>query len=417
MNPRNPDHHDSRPGPSHNPWLGRGPRSVALVAPLVVLAIVLANDAFVISQKGFLHPPENLFRAFGPLTGDHFRYIEMARENDALDEHTLERADPDWARRAPWRYRILTPTLARTLIRAGVDPDAAFYLISQIGLVVFLLALYWSLIARGFDWTLALLGIALVGLTPGAVRWYAFQYWMTDPLALASIAIGMLAIHTQRWGLLVLVSLAAAANRETIVVLFPYLFLYELRAADSGGPGRAAIRTAVLGFAPLCVWLAVHSNVDAAPAPSAWETVASVSSWRALNPGHQLYFATIGSFGALLPLLMLPKRHGRDERSFVPDVAFVALIYASLAFATNTDRLLAYALPALLPLALESLRNFQRTTRLPMLAVAVPVLCVQLVFYLRRQLDVTTLEPFDAVTAGAVAAFIAGCWLVRNVRS
>jgi hypothetical protein len=156
----------------------------------------------------------------------------------------------------------------------------------------------------------------------------------------------------------------------------------------------------------------VYTTVDAVPAPSAWETVASVSSWRAQIPGHQLYFATIGSFGVLLPLLMLPMRQTRDWRASIPDVAFIALIYASLAFATNTDRLLAYALPALLPLALRRLRDFQRATRLPMLALAIPVLCVQLVFYLRRQLDVTTLEPFDAVTAGAVTIFIAGCWIV-----
>ena len=87
-----------------------------------------------------------------------------------------------------------------------------------------------------------------------------------------------------------------------------------------------------------------------------------------------------------------------------------------LAFATNTDRLLVYALPALLPLALDSLRGFQRATRLPTLALAVPLLCVQLIFYLRRQLDVTTLEPFDAITTAAVAAFIAACWLARSAR-
>ena len=64
---------------------------------LVALFAVALNDAYVVADRGFLHPPERLFSDFSnPTVGDHFRYRDMALPAEA-------RAERDWARQAPWR--------------------------------------------------------------------------------------------------------------------------------------------------------------------------------------------------------------------------------------------------------------------------------------------------------------------------
>jgi hypothetical protein len=71
----------------------------------------------------------------------------------------------------------------------------------------------------------------------------------------------------------------------------------------------------------------------------------------------QLYAATFGTFGVLFCLWWLrPERLAAFVRRRPEDAVLVVATYLSLAFANNTDRLLAYSLPAVVPAALVSLR-------------------------------------------------------------
>ena len=104
-------------------------------------------------------------------------------------------------------------------------------------------------------------------------------------------------------------------------------------------------------------------------------------------------------------------------RRALPELALIATVYASLALANNTHRLLAYALPALLPLALAQLRACLEAKRAAFVAVAALALWVQLLVYVRTAIEATAIQPFDPVSAGAVALFWAGCAALRLSRT
>ncbi len=374
---------------------------------LVALFAVALNDAYVVADRGFLHPPERLFSAFSnPTVGDHFRYRDMALPAEA-------RSERDWARQAPWRYRILTPAVVRALGAAGMNRDAAFYLVSQLGLVGFLTLLFGLLRARGFDDSLALTGTLLVGLVPGAVRWYAFQYWMADPLALCAVTGGLLLIERGRVSWLLLLAPIAAANRENILLVFPYLFVSTWQR---DGARQAVVQTAPPLAAACAVLAGLRIAIDAIPAPDLWTTVTTTVGLRFANLGDQLYFATLGSFGVFAVLPFIGGRR-RSWRGALPDLAVLAVAYASLLVATNSDRLLAYALPCLAPIALGSVRSFLQETHFPLWSFAVATGCVQAILYLQTDLEWTDLQLFDPIVTAALGALLLVCFGLRRMTS
>ncbi len=143
----------------------------SLAAALVLAAALLAVNAGLVSARfGFVHRPKAVAET------DHWRYLDMAR--------TFAHGQR-WKPEAPFCWRVLTPGLAAAQMRAGVDENVAFWLITNASLLGLLLAAYAWLRTCGADAAPALLMTAVVGLTPGAVLWFEYQYWMTDPPALA----------------------------------------------------------------------------------------------------------------------------------------------------------------------------------------------------------------------------------------
>jgi hypothetical protein len=87
---------------------------------------------------------------------------------------------------------------------------------------------------------------------------------------------------------------------------------------------------------------------------------------------------TVGTWGVLLPLaLLFPRRLVTLAGKHLEYVALLATVYVSLAVANNTDRLLVYALPAMLPAALVSLDWFVAETGAPWPAMAAIVVTLQ----------------------------------------
>ena len=140
------------------------------------------------------------------------------------------------ARTAPFCWRVLTPWLAFLLTKTGLGLNAAFYLLTNCFLFAFLLTLFLWLRDQGFDLRGSLLGQALVGLQQGAVRWYEYQYWMTDPLCLFLVVVA-LRLMRRRWdGALAIVSVAGVLARESYLLVLPG---YALRRLREGGVGAA----------------------------------------------------------------------------------------------------------------------------------------------------------------------------------
>jgi hypothetical protein len=324
--------------------------------------ILLGNAACVIAVLGPLHRPKAV------LETDHRVYLEMAWNEPW-------RADVE----APYCWRLLTPYLVFLLMKTGLGMNAAYYLLTNVALFGFLVCLHAYLGRLGFSAREAGLGLLLVGLLPGAVRWYEYQYWMTDPLGLFFVTLGLLLVQTERHAWLSALGALAMTNRETFVLVPAYFLFHRLRRE----PWRAAIRRAVLVALPAVLVLAAFRlALLPRPGESLLATAAAVLAFRFRHLfDNQLYFATLGSFGVLLPLsLLAPRRLIDDLKRNWDAAAYLALTYASLLLGNNTDRLLAYAVPVLLPFALRGLRTLAHQGATPLWVVPAAV-GLQALFY------------------------------------
>jgi len=378
--------------------VSRGCQGAALAA-----LILLGNIAYVSSHMGFLHRSKTV------LETDHRNYMEMAW-------------GPPWRAdvEAPFCWRLLTPYLVFGLMKTGLGMNAAFYLLTNAALFGFLLTLHAYLGRLGFDARFSALGLALVGLLQGAVRWYEYQYWMTDPLCLFLVVLGFLLVREGRHVWLVLLSVVAVCVRETYVVVLLYLLLYLLQRK----PLRIALgRTATVALPALTILFLIRYVLVPRPSLDLLATLQEALGfrWRHLLD-NQLYFATLGSFGVLLPLaLLFPRRVLVACRHHYDEAAVVATVYLSLAFANNTDRLLVYALPVVLPGALRGLRDGLARARVPWAAAALVVLGLQVLLYVQThfhgELGISIYQPTSwTVILAMVGFWLAFRWRLRAVR-
>jgi hypothetical protein len=378
------------------------PRETGLALAAALLLLVV-NSAFVSSSVGFVHKPKHC------LETDHYHYIAMAT---ALPGHGSERA-----REAPFCYRVFVPAVVYLLGFMGVSTNAAFYLVTNFFLLAFLMAFYALLRRGGATVPESVVGVVLVGLAPGAVRWYEYQYWMPDPACLffLTLAVGWIRAGQERRVLVV--SPIAALVRETYLLTLPYAFLHAWRR---GSLRSAALATTRLALATLPVLVLLRMVI---PASGGVGLVAAAREMVPFRIRHlwenQLYFATLGSFGVLLPLALLnPPGMSGFTRRRPEDVALVALSYASLAFANNTDRLLAYALPAVVPVAVRGLRALEEAAGIGLLPLAASAVALQAFFYWRtpfHEPGISIYQPTNlSVTFLMVVFWLGGIALLRR---
>lgn len=318
-------------------------RRDATLGTAAALLVLLLNVALVGSALG---PPPHRPRQVKEL--DHRRYIAMA-------EAYPGRATNAGARERPFCHRILAPAIVNALA-GGSDArlHAAFWATSMLFLAAYLFTLFAWLRSGGLDPAAAVAGVVLAGLTPGAVRWYAYQYWMPDPLCLFLVTLGLSLARGRRLGTLAALGVAGFLTRETFVLVPAWAALRWMR--EDGV--RTGLARAGAVFAPgFGAWVALHVAIEPQGGPTLIAAAREMLAFRARHLlDNQLYFATLGSFGVLVPLLLLrgPRRIAAALRQRPEDAALVLGVYASLAFANNTDRLLVYALPALLAPALRA---------------------------------------------------------------
>jgi hypothetical protein len=136
--------------------------------------------------------------------------------------------------------------------------------------------------------------------------------------------------------------------------------------------------------------------------------------WRHLAD-NQWYVLTLGTWGVVFPLLLLfPARVPSLCRRHFDQLAPALLVYASLLVSNNTERPLAYAVPALLPAALHNLRAFVTETRLPTTPVAAAAVAVQAVVWSQTRLFEMGVSIYQPANLG-VAALLAACWIAGRL--
>ncbi len=391
----------------------------------VSLALVALNALWVAATFGPLHKPRRV------LESDHHHYVEMARGFARQPGQDEPRAE--LARRAPYCFRVLVPGTVALLMRAGVNLHLAFFALTNLALVAFLYALWAWLGELGFDTRLRLTGLALVGLTQGAVRWFEVQYWMTDPAGLLCVAWGVrLAWRLgpsgdARHGLLVRLSRLAALLglaalvRETWVLVVPYAFFVLLRRLSLA---RALLASAAL-CAPACAvtWLLRRLIVPVIH-PGLLDSIADNLGFRLDHVAdNQLYVLTLGAWGVLVPLALLaPGRALERARRGLPELSLMTfVVLTTVLISNNNDRPLAYALPALLPSALAGLRRLSHALPAAAWAPAAAALGLQALFYVETRftgLGISVYQPvsWPVVTCLTIATLLAGMqvWRARG---
>lgn len=366
---------------------------------LAAALLLIVNAAYVASSLGFLHKPRKV------LETDHFRYLEMARGPENQDAPI---------RTAPFCWRVLTPWLARQLSRTGLGLNAAFYLLTNVFLFAFLLSLFLHLADLGHGLGPSLLGVALAGLVQGAVRWYEYQYWMTDPLCLFLVMLAFRLIHRGRDALLGVVTLAGVLARESyLIVLVPYV-LQAVRTRRRGALAPA-VGTAFLAVAVL---LLLRHRILPTNDPDTLRTMERALAFRIRHFfENQAYLLSVGSFGVLFPMMLLsPGRLVEWCRTRYDEAAYVACVYLSLAMGNNTERLLAYALPVVVPLAVRQLGSFAEEARMPLATLGATCLGLQVLVWAQTRLlgeqGLSAYQPANGVVAATLASF----WLVCRLR-
>jgi len=375
-----------------------------LLALLVAGGVLAVNVAWVSARVGLVHKPKKVLEV------DHYHYLAMARAPDGPREP---------AGRSPYCWRVLVPGAARLLRAAGMNVHLAFYLLTNAALLGFLLALFAYLGLLGFELRFRLLGLLLTGLLQGAVRWFEYQYWMTDPACLFLVVLGLFFARQERDGPLAVVSLVAAFVRETYVIVYPYFFLRLWRRHSLGVAVR---RTLSVAAAPLAATVVLRLLIVPTSGPTLADAVADNLGFRWRHLGdNQLYVLSLGTWGMLLPLLLLYAgrlaRHipQRLEELAVPTAVYVTTILIS----NNNERPLAYALPVLLPAALRALQWLLADLRWPFMPVALVVLGMQVYVWVVTRftgLGISIYQPTHTGVVALAAVFWAGALAARRLR-
>lgn len=372
-----------------------GDSGLGAILAVVVLAV---NVLTVSSQLGFIHKSRQVKE------GDHWRYLSMARDPGRTKALSREET---------YCWRVAVPTMARWLRNAGLNINVAFWLLTNLFLFGFLLVTWVYLRDLGFETPYRVSGLLLLGLTQGAVRWYEYQYWMSDPPALFLIALALLFIGRGWHAALQLPGILAAFVRESYIVVFPYYFIRLLRNGTSFI--RAALRTASVAIVPLLILVALRVLIVPDHPGSLVRDLAGTMDFRYRHLSDQPYMFTVGAWGVLFPLLLLfPRRIPGMVRRRPEDAFFVFFFVSLCAVANNTERELGYALPAVLPAALFFLRSFVQETRLPLVPVLATTVSMQVLFFLEQRY----LEPTSSMwqpTSLRLCATLAAFWLLARV--
>jgi hypothetical protein len=310
-------------------------RTLLVAAALAALALQWSvNRRF---QEGW---DRDLLPAF-----DAYAYVAMAEA-------------PAFFTVAPWGYRVLTPALVHAL---PLDVVTAFRLVTVAGLLASAILLGAFLRRMGHGLAACALAVAVFAWL-GPTRELVQYPFLVEPVTLAlEVAFLLVLVGRGGTGTLALVAVLGALSKELQLLLVPLVF-FARREPD--GARTALRKTAIVGIAAGLATLLVrtwtplpelglgHPPMDAVAAAFARDWP---DTWRG---ALMLGLTPVALGGALLPRsrpFLRRYGYGLAVTLIVPFAAFVNVGDPRVIFfGKNTERLLIYAIPLLMPLALHA---------------------------------------------------------------
>jgi hypothetical protein len=184
------------------------------------------------------------------------------------------------------------------------------------------------------------------------------NYFLVDPAALVFVALLLLGIERQ-WsaGVMAFLLLVGSLFKETAFFVLPVLYLRNAgsRLADR----RAAIQTLLVASPALAAALFLRFGWAGSPTGFPY-----ITPWSA---PRRAWFGAYDSYGDIwvnvfgyLGILAVVNAFTADGRALVARYwPYVALVLLQLVLALDTDRLLFFSFPVVLPLALLELRRMK----------------------------------------------------------
>ena len=277
-----------------------------------------------------------------------------ADEAPGLDAHVyLAMAEaPTVFTMSPYAYRLGVPLLAHLL---PFSLELSFFLLTCIGLLATLILGYVLFRQLGYGHGLALLGLSFVAAAP-EVTVYLSNHFLVDPLALALMIALFIAIEREvSAGPTALLLLVASLFKETAFFVIPvlYLRLAGPRLVDRRAAARVLLISSPAVIAALTLRFAWGGAFDAFPYLSPWE--GQRQPWYGSIEAYQAVWSGLFGYLALLAIVnAFSERWRHFVRCYLP---YAALVVAQLLVPQNAERLLFFAFPVIIPLALT---EFQR---------------------------------------------------------
>jgi hypothetical protein len=276
---------------------------------------------------------------------------------------------------APWGYRALTPWVVHVL--PVPKPTRGFRYVNLAGLASAAFLIYLFLRRLGFGEWVALLGL-LAFCASGAVAETLYYAYLAEPLTVALFAAFLLAVECgASLPILCLLMALGCFSKELFLVLVPLVFLESWRRVGTlPSLGRAAlvllpgvvVSWLLRGYwAPYLETEASSPGLDAVPQALAAIAVTWRGWWWPLLQG------------GVLPLGVIGMLH-RGSRPYLARYGYLVVAMTSLPFAAgvytgqseiahfftgDVRRLMIYALPTWIPLALMALEPLVRRAPVP----------------------------------------------------
>jgi hypothetical protein len=268
----------------------------------------------------------------------------------------------------PWGYRLATPALVHAL---PLPTATGFAVVTFSALVLSGGLLFLFLRRLGYAETPALICVAAFGLSPpiAASAGYVF---LVDPLTLLLQLVLLVVLESGAGlGTLALVFALGALTKEVFLLYLPVVFFARW---DRDGPARAALKLFAATAAAFAATASVHAWTPYLVARSAglpdadtfWLAVYRIlAGWRPwLGPALLwgiLPLAVLGGWSARSRLFL--RRYG-FLIALTLALPFAASVYTDDRrtvpfFAEDVPRLLLFAVPLLLPLALNAFGRFR----------------------------------------------------------
>jgi len=258
---------------------------------------------------------------------------------------------------APWGYRVLLPWLLSTF--PSPSPVPAFFWSTSLGLVGAGVLLFLYLRQLGHGPRASLLAVVLFGASGPVGEVVRYQF-LVEPTTLVLELAFLLALETGAGVVpLATVALLGVLSKEFFLLLLPLVYLVRRPRLGRGAALRQALLVALPALASLLLlrlWWTPHI---APPLPGVSGETLRLALERAAETWRHWWSATL--LLGLTPLAVLGALREGGRRLVLPATyLFLATLVSPFLnpvafFAADVRRLLLYALPAVLPLALVAL--------------------------------------------------------------